>query len=81
MPFSLHNTIKKWDTSKLLKFLGDQGLHLDGEDFMLLKNQKISGPSFLLLEKEDLVQCQLKLGPVLAISNLIIEINSGMYCR
>ena len=75
MPFSLHNTIKKWDTSKLFKFLENQELNLDEEDFMLLKNQI---NFLLLLEKEYLAQCQLKVGPVVVISNLIMEINNGM---
>ena len=76
---SLPEIIKKWNTNKLLKFLENQGLNLDEEDFSLLENQKISGSSFLLLNKEDLIQCQLKMGPVTTILNLIIEINSGMY--
>ncbi|CAI2200238.1 19473_t:CDS:1, partial [Funneliformis geosporum] len=42
MPFGLLEIIKKWNTNKLLKFLENQELNLDEEDFSLLKNQKIS---------------------------------------
>ncbi|CAI2182048.1 15916_t:CDS:2, partial [Funneliformis geosporum] len=62
-------------------FLENQELNLDEEDFSLLKNQKISGPNFLLLKKEDLIRCQLKVGPLTTILNLIIEINSGEFSQ
>ncbi|CAG8534037.1 17174_t:CDS:2 [Cetraspora pellucida] len=76
MPKSLLDIIKQWNTDKLLDFLRSQEINLDEEDFLLLRNQKISGSSFPLLNKKDLLRCKLKVGPVVTLSNLITEINT-----
>ncbi|CAG8541128.1 7574_t:CDS:2, partial [Cetraspora pellucida] len=57
-------------------FLRSQEINLDEKDFLLLRNQKISGSSFPLLNKKDLLRCQLKVGPAVTLPNLITEINT-----
>ncbi|CAG8764056.1 324_t:CDS:2, partial [Racocetra fulgida] len=42
MSKTLLNIINKWNTDKLLDFLRSQELNLEEEDFLLLRNQKIS---------------------------------------
>ena len=79
MPKSLLDIIKQWNTDKLLDFLRSQEINLDEEDFLLLRNQKISGSSFPLLNKKDLLRCQLKVDPAVTLPNLITEINTSMY--
>ncbi|CAG8576534.1 19184_t:CDS:2, partial [Racocetra persica] len=58
-------------------FLRNQELNLDDEDFSCLRSQKISGPNFLLLKRIDLIDCKLKVGPIVTLLNLITEINTG----
>ncbi|CAG8845616.1 15294_t:CDS:2, partial [Gigaspora margarita] len=77
MPINLHDIIKKWNTEKLIEFLRNQKLNLDEEDFSCLRSQKISGPSFLLLEEKHLIDCKLKMGPIVTLLKLITEINTG----
>ncbi|CAG8536383.1 25484_t:CDS:2 [Dentiscutata erythropus] len=77
MARSLLDIINKWNTDKLFDFLRSQELNLNEEDFLILRNQKISGSSFPLLSKKDL-RCQLKVGPAVVLSNLITEINTNI---
>ncbi|RIB09812.1 hypothetical protein C2G38_2146364 [Gigaspora rosea] len=76
MPIDLRDIIKKWDTEKLIDFLRDQDLDLDEEDFSCLRSQRISGSNFLLLERGDLFDCKLRVGPILTLLTLINDINT-----
>jgi hypothetical protein len=73
------NDIKALDTHSLLEFLNkhNERLHLDNEDFDILKNNKVSGANFLLLKNKDLLKCGLKIGPVVSLRQFIKDINSG----
>ena len=71
--------IEALDTDSLLEFLKkhNRKLQLDNEDFLILKNNKISGANFLILKKKDLYRTGLKTGPVVSLYNFIKDINSG----
>jgi hypothetical protein len=77
------NDIKALDTHSLLEFLNkhNERLHLDNEDFDILKNNKVSGANFLLLKYKDLLKCGLKIGPVVSLRQFIKDINSGKVRR
>jgi len=72
--------IEEMTTDELLDFLKSQEvrLRLDQEDLNILKNIKISGSSFLRFSKEDFHRSDLQLGPIIAVSSLIEEINNGI---
>jgi len=56
--------IENWDTEYLILHLREQKLDLDNDDFGILRNEKITGQTFLELTKEELQGIGLKLGPV-----------------
>jgi hypothetical protein len=66
--------MEQWWTYKFFK---NQNLFLNGDDIAILKNIKITGASFLDISKEDLRQEGLQIGPLVAISKLINEINNS----
>ncbi len=46
--------IENWDTEYLILHLREQKLDLDNDDFGILRNEKITGQTFLGLTKEEL---------------------------
>ncbi|CAG8747199.1 12997_t:CDS:2, partial [Funneliformis caledonium] len=56
--------VENWDTETLIDFLKEQNLKLDDDDLGVLRNEKITGLSFLDMSKEDFMQAGLKMGPV-----------------
>ena len=59
--------VENWDTETLIDFLKEQNLKLDDDDLGILRNEKITGQTFLGLTKEELQGIGLKLGPVKAL--------------
>src|SRR4051794_16128613 len=55
--------VENWDTDTLIVHLKEQNLKLDDDDFRILREQKITGLSFLDMTKDDFKECGLKIGP------------------
>ncbi|POG73386.1 hypothetical protein GLOIN_2v1587390 [Rhizophagus irregularis DAOM 181602=DAOM 197198] len=55
--------VENWDTETLIDFLKEQNLKLDDDDLGILRNEKITGLSFLDMTKDDFKECGLKIGP------------------
>ena len=64
---------EKWDTEKIIEFLGEQNLNLTESDFEFFRKQRIEGQEFLDLTQEEL-QGGLGLGPAKRIVKLIKKI-------
>ena len=72
--------IKNWRTKELVAFLREQkDLLLDFEDLRLIGEAKLVGRTFLLLTKDELKDCGLKIGPTLAILNLIENLKANNF--
>src|SRR3954471_1123302 len=54
--------VENWDTETLIDFLKEQNLKLDDDDLGILRNEKITGLSFLDMTKDDFKECGLKIG-------------------
>ena len=68
--------VRKWSPSTLIEKLKEKEyLYLDDDDIEILKKKKISGQSFLLLNKEDLEKFGLEFGPASAIAEIVKAIN------
>ncbi|CAG8695429.1 20411_t:CDS:2, partial [Gigaspora rosea] len=52
--------IKKWDTDKLIKFLECQGLNLKKHHFDIIRDQEITGYTFLDFTEQKFRECGLK---------------------
>jgi len=73
----MKDIINNWTNDKFYKFLENQR-SIDDDDLIILKNQKINGNTFLLMEKDDLLRCGLKMGPSLALIKIINDIQNGI---
>ncbi|CAG8585400.1 3592_t:CDS:2 [Funneliformis mosseae] len=72
--------VRNWKTKELLAFLREQkDLQLDFEDLRLIYEAKLTRHTFLLLTKDELKDCNLKMGPALAILNLIKNIKKNNF--
>ncbi|CAI2189128.1 5297_t:CDS:10, partial [Funneliformis geosporum] len=72
--------VRNWKTKELLAFLREQkDLQLDFEDLRLIYEAKLTGHTFLLLTKDELKDCNLKMGSALAILNLIKNIKENNF--
>src|SRR3954451_16652941 len=56
--------VENWDTETLIVHLKEQNLKLNDDDFKILRNEKITGSSFLKLTEDKLEYCGFKIGPV-----------------
>jgi len=61
----LADKIKKYDTTKLIKFLREQGLGLDEDDEKIIRNEKVAGRDFLKMTKQDFKDINMKAEPAL----------------
>ena len=74
--------VRKFSTEKLIKFLREQeDLELDENDFKILRDEKITGRTFLKLTKEELERHGLKLGPATALVNFAKEVKEKNWKR
>ncbi|CAG8731278.1 10680_t:CDS:1, partial [Ambispora leptoticha] len=55
--------VENWDTETLVLYLREQGLKLNEKHFDILRNEEITGLSFLDMTKEDFQSYGLKGGP------------------
>src|SRR5204863_4763800 len=55
--------VENWDTETLINFLKEQNLKLDNDDLGILRNEKITGLSFLDMTEEKLRSYGFKGGP------------------
>ena len=55
--------VENWDTETLIDFLKEQNLKLDDDDLGILRNEKITGLSFLDMTEEKLRSYGFKGGP------------------
>src|SRR5947199_4175713 len=55
--------IENWDTETLIDYLKEQNLKLDDDDLGILRNEKITGLSFLDMTEEKLRSYGFKGGP------------------
>jgi hypothetical protein len=60
--------IRKYNTEALIEFLQNgENLHLDEEDFEIIRNQKINGRNFLEIKEERLMRFGMKFGPAVTL--------------
>ncbi|RIB19027.1 hypothetical protein C2G38_2141827 [Gigaspora rosea] len=65
--------IKKWDTDKLIKFLECQGLNLKKHHFDIIRDQEITGYTFLDFTEQKFRECGLKVGPASDLAKFVRE--------
>lgn len=74
--------IERWNTEELIEFFKRQdiiSLHLEDEEYEIIRKIKMSGTSFLFSSKMDLFQTALEWGPVIEIYNLRERVISGIF--
>jgi len=60
--------VENWDTDTLIIHLEEQKLKLDDDDFKILRNEKITGQTFLDMTEEKLRSYGLKGGPAMSLA-------------
>ncbi|CAG8547226.1 7886_t:CDS:2, partial [Racocetra fulgida] len=65
--------IKNWDTDKLIKFLECQNLNLKKHHFDIIRDQEITGYTFLDFTEQKFRECGLKVGPASDLAKFVRE--------
>ncbi|RIB27802.1 hypothetical protein C2G38_2029063 [Gigaspora rosea] len=72
---TLAELVRKYDTKKLIEFLrGEEDLQLDEDDFKILRDEKITGRTFLKTTKEEFRSYGMKGGPATALVDFAKEV-------
>src|SRR6266487_6094500 len=72
---TLAELVRKYDTEKLIEFLrGEEDLQLDEDDLKILRDEKISGCTFLKTTKDEFRSYGMKGGPATALVDFAKEV-------
>ncbi len=60
--------VENWDTETLIDFLKEQNLKLDEKHYDILRNEEITGQTFLDMTEQKFRECGLKIGPAMSLA-------------
>src|SRR6266542_4831280 len=68
---TMSNVVKDFNTDELIDYLGRKDLKLDEDEIKILHKEKIAGPDFLNMTKEEFRSYDIKAGPAKRLAEFI----------